>query len=100
MPQVRVSCADHSTEPMLTLHRQTASDFVDEPAIEDTADARDTVEQESATLKPSSTKEAIWQQEPGIAVEFDRRYEQLACAVGTLLQQQEAWAALNGKQRE
>jgi len=101
MSRVRVSCANrHHLGQVLTLHRELASDVFDEPIVEETVGANETIEQEPAILKSSRTKEPVAQQESHNVHGFGPRDEELAWAVGHLMQQQEAWAGLNAKPRQ
>jgi len=82
---------------MLTSHRQLASDPVDEPTTDAAVDTNEAIEQDTAMLKPSSTKESGQAQRPGVDGGFDPRYEELAWAIGKLIKQQGAWAATTSK---
>lgn len=57
---------------------QLASDPVDEPTTEIVVDTREAVEQDFATLKPSSTKELVKEQGPGLDGGSDSEHGDLA----------------------
>lgn len=65
-------------QDMLTSRRQLASDPVDEPTTEIVVDTREAVEQDFATLKPSSTKELVKEQGPGLDGGSDSEHGDLA----------------------
>ncbi|KAK5313278.1 hypothetical protein LTR70_007687 [Exophiala xenobiotica] len=77
--------------------RQLASDPVDEPTTDAAVDTSEAIEQDTAMLKPSSTRESGQALRPGVDGGFDPRYEALAWAIGKLIKQQGAWAATTSK---